>query len=783
MSIQTKKQNIKKERIKFSELKARFISSFDEFLTMEKDWNELLAKSSSDTVFLRHEWFRCWWKAFGGDNRLFIIIVESGKQLTGIAPFMLVEEIQRGICLKKIKFIANDNSPRCDLILSGDEQKNISKIFELLKANQDLWDVIVLEEISEESRTIEFLIEYFKNCDYKYVIKSGKKAPFIRIDQSWDEFYSKKSAKFRKVMRNKINRVSRLGCIKLEKIMDIRQDESVLEKISDISRNSWKANCGGELGRSQENKGFFQDITLIASQNGWLNIWLLSITKDKSIAYEYHLKYKNKTYALRADFDEKFKDYNPGSVLEKNVIEQSFNDKLTEYDFCGDAYDYKMRWTEQVHGQMAFEIFSRGKRANKLYWLEYQLLPVLRKIGVNKMKNNLKNAKKAIRFFKQIYSELIKATIRQVNFYTCAPKKGVWFLTFRCTSRCGTCTVWKRPKNDKPELTLEEWKRIADKLISRGMESVEIFGGDVLLRKDILFELIKYLKQKHLTVYMPTNCNLLDEETAAKLVESGADKLYLSTDGVGNEHDIVRGVDGTFNRVSHALHYLKQARGAKKYPRLVCNTTVSKFNIDFLEDIAGFAVSAGYDELHYEYVGEMTEEQISNSCIDGLRPTPYYVRQEETVLLNKQKAKELKQTLNNIKNKFRIKIPIKTINIEMLSEDDLIKGSVPVKKCYVERNEVSIDPYGNVIICPFINNYVLGNLKREDFKNIWNNKKHKRFRELQNNGRIEICKHCILSAQRSHTFFGRMKRIWRKNILDGIKNFRAHEKLVANNKS
>ncbi len=100
----------------------------------------------------------------------------------------------------------------------------------------------------------------------------------------------------------------------------------------------------------------------------------------------------------------------------------------------------------------------------------------------------------------------------------------------------------------------------------------------------------------------------------------------------------------------------------------------------------------------------------------------------------------------------------------MLSEQDLYRGTVPVSKCYMERSEVTVDPGGNISICPFINNYVLGNMLETPFEHIWNNDKHKMFRKYQNSGAIEMCRHCIIGVQRSPSMMDSFKRIYLTRI-------------------
>jgi MoaA/NifB/PqqE/SkfB family radical SAM enzyme len=186
--------------------------------------------------------------------------------------------------------------------------------------------------------------------------------------------------------------------------------------------------------------------------------------------------------------------------------------------------------------------------------------------------------------FRTIGRELKVSVQRELNFYQMKPIVGTLILTYHCTSRCKTCTIWQRSSAGPKELGLEEWKGIVTQLSNNNIKVVEIFGGDVFLRKDLLMPLIRFMKEKGLTIHLPTNGNLLTQDIARGLVDNGVDVIYLSIDGVGPVQDKIRGVMGTYDRVTRAFNFLDQARNGKGKPRLICNTTVSNLNIDSLEE-------------------------------------------------------------------------------------------------------------------------------------------------------------------------------------------------------
>lgn len=376
------------------------------------------------------------------------------------------------------------------------------------------------------------------------------------------------------------------------------------------------------------------------------------------------------------------------------------------------------------------------------------------------------NLKSVIKGVRVVSKDIVRAVLREVDFYCARPVTSTLFITYRCNSRCKTCTLWRRPQEEeeKKEIGVTEWLKIIDRLAGAGVKTTEIFGGNVLLRKDLLIQVLRHLDRLGFTVHLPTNQIGLDDDICKAIVEF-VDYVYLSCDGVYTHQDMIRGRSGAAQRIDYAIEKLRRLRGDRCTPALICNTTVSRYNIDILDQIAGYALAKGFDEIHYEYVGEMTEDVIERSAINGLRPTPYYVRQEESVLVDAGGARFLKEKLRSMKKSFAGSgLKITTINIDVLSEENLYKGTIPHRKCYVERNEVTVDPYGNIVICPFINNYVMGNLIDEDLFRIWNNDRHRHFRALQNNMELEMCKHCILGVQRNPSFSDAIRRIYYKRL-------------------
>lgn len=360
-------------------MKAEAVTKFEDFLRLEDVWNNLLEKSQNDIVFLRHEWFRCWWEAFGKNKNLFIVLLKNEEsEIIGIAPLMISNDKFRGLPVRKLSFIADDNAAHNDFISADKKEEILKRIFQHLNENKSLWDVAILDRILKESDTYVILSNILAYNGFFFNIKGQHSSPFISIASDWDNYFSEKSNKIRKTLRNEINRVNRLGKIVIEEITDSITRDNVLAEITNISARSWKGKRKSDIAKSNENQLFFSTLSKIASEKRWLSIWLLR-ENDKPIAMEYHLKYKNRVFALRGDFDEEYSYFSPGSVLDYNIVRHMFQSRVSEYDMCGGVYEYKMRWTSTAREHRLFYIFHNNFYSYTLHTLENKFITFLKK--------------------------------------------------------------------------------------------------------------------------------------------------------------------------------------------------------------------------------------------------------------------------------------------------------------------------------------------------------------------------------------------------------------------
>jgi MoaA/NifB/PqqE/SkfB family radical SAM enzyme len=193
-------------------------------------------------------------------------------------------------------------------------------------------------------------------------------------------------------------------------------------------------------------------------------------------------------------------------------------------------------------------------------------------------------------------------------------------VSYRCNSRCKACNVWQRPNDD---FTIEEYDKT---FASIGHDAYwfTFSGGEPTLRKD-LPEMVEaaYRHCRPGIINIPTN-GIQDKIIPGRIervlqAAPGSDVIVnLSLDGVGEKHDLVRGVKGNFERAMRTYAGLKALKGRYKNFTLGVHTVISNFNVDEFENIYAFV----RDELKPDqFISEIAEERVELDTV-GMGITP-----------------------------------------------------------------------------------------------------------------------------------------------------------------
>ncbi len=284
-------------------------------------------------------------------------------------------------------------------------------------------------------------------------------------------------------------------------------------------------------------------------------------------------------------------------------------------------------------------------------------------------------------------------------------------VSYRCNSRCKTCNVWQRPNDD---FTIEEYEKTFES-IGRDAYWFTFSGGEPTLRKD-LPEMVAaaYRHCRPGIINIPTN-GIQDKiipgriEKVLQAAPTSEVIINLSLDGVGEKHDIVRGVKGNFERAMRTYAGLKALKGRYKNFTLGVHTVISNFNVDEFENIYAFV----RDELKPDsFISEIAEERVELDTV-GMGITPPIQKYQPVIERLQEGIRKAEfNGVSRITQAFRDRYY------------DIVKKTLVEKRqvipCLAGVASAQIAPNGDVWAC-CIRAESVGNLREHnyDFRSVW----------------------------------------------------------------
>lgn len=327
----------------------------EDFEKIREEWDNLLEKSDSQSVFLTWEWLYHWWMHFKADKELFVLVVRDKRsnEMLGIAPFCIQRKMMlHFIPLRKIKFLGTEvvASDFLDFIMyPGLETKILGAIYEYLNKNNHLWDIVEVTDIEENSNSLNFFKKSV-NGKYKIVESNAQKCPYISLPNSYDLLSQSLSRNMRENLRRRTKRIEN----KDRMHFSIFRDEAIKESLDklfilhNIRFKSKKRNNASESAFSGTKiKHFHYDVASNFQKSNWLKFYFLNLDRE-AIACLYAFKYKKNFFYYQSGLSPDWSDWGLGTALFGYAIKDSINDSLKEFHYLRGNEAYKSRWTKKA---------------------------------------------------------------------------------------------------------------------------------------------------------------------------------------------------------------------------------------------------------------------------------------------------------------------------------------------------------------------------------------------------------------------------------------------------
>ena len=313
---------------------------------------------------------------------------------------------------------------------------------------------------------------------------------------------------------------------------------------------------------------------------------------------------------------------------------------------------------------------------------------------------SLGNMKNTMWDFTQVTGQSVDATTKDyfLNEDKVTPRlKSIQFeLTSRCNERCIHCYIPNGKKDLGHDMTYEQVCNVVNQFVDMGGLHITLSGGEVFLHKDLI-HILQYCRKKDMEICILSNLMALQDWQINILKEVNLSYIQVSLYSMNPEvHDAITTIKGSQVKTKIAIEKLIAANVP-----LQISCPLMKANKDSYNEVLAYAQS-----LHIKAFSDYIMMAESDFNTENLK-NRLSIQQTEKVIRNiiefdKDYSRWIERQHSVLEN----------LDINEYSKQPL---------CGVGINSLCIAENGDVYPCPGWQSLIVGNVFKQDLKDIWEN--------------------------------------------------------------
>ena len=338
-----------------------------EFRGLQSQWNALLQKISSASIYLTWEWAFACWKVFGVNCELFLVAAYDADLLIGLAPFWISRRHgERLFSYKALEYI-----PGCQPLLGADHldiivaQENGPAILgPMLRAvTAGAWDVLRWESMPASSPSVGVLRATLEQARISGGRGLTSICPYISLPGSWEDYLREQcSPKFRRTIRHAVRRLGTEHSAALIRADSPEEYSLGLKQLEKLHEERWGT---ASLFHQEGFRNFHEDVARAFSLKGWLRVYILRVD-GRDVAVNYGYRYGSTFYGYQTGWTKNMESLSVGTVLLAKVIQQELEQGATEIDLARGAEAYKFHWTSSAREEAQLSAYRPNWRGRVL---------------------------------------------------------------------------------------------------------------------------------------------------------------------------------------------------------------------------------------------------------------------------------------------------------------------------------------------------------------------------------------------------------------------------------
>lgn len=353
-------------------MQTSIISTTDEFFALEGRWNKLVENSRNCSVFQTFAWQSTWWRFFGQQQRLRLIVAEDKGDLVGILPLYIEHrtDLLPAVGLRRLRLIGygGDTTPDDLGVMLADEHQEaaISALMATLHTIKADWDIALFEDLDPASPLIPLAQAEMGD---KVDLDNGVNISYAELPGSWDGFLATCSQRRRWKLRRGRTKLAehapyRFFLVKTEDELDAYYPELVR-----LHRDRWRNQPDTGGFSTSAYVDFHRAVMAEMLKQDCLRLMFLINEDGTAIAANYCYRWRSAFYGFQMGFALDHQHLRVGEVLMGHAIEQAIDEGMAIFDMLRGDHDYKQWLTNGYRQRLSLSVHRPTMRM-----ISYRLL-------------------------------------------------------------------------------------------------------------------------------------------------------------------------------------------------------------------------------------------------------------------------------------------------------------------------------------------------------------------------------------------------------------------------
>ena len=344
-------------------LTTRVLGAWPEVSRLADKWDDMLAASRADSVYLSWAWISTWQEAFGRFTRpLFVVAEDESGRLLGAAPLYHTSMRLAGLAPYRALRVCGDyrsgaEYPDWPARAERDEEIVRALAAALVKAGG--WDCLWMPRVSGWSGARDRLVA---GCRAAGLRVHERKKPFsaFELPASFDAYLASLSGNARSMVKRRRKKSVESGAA-FEALTLAADRGPYVEALFALNDQRWtETGLAGSFRRKPAEAQFFRLFSEAALSRGWLRMYAARV-QGAFVAIQAGYVYGRVYHQFQEGFDPQA-EAGLGNALRAYAIEQLIAEGAREYDFLGGFTEHKRRWLAQE--RVGHDLFI-GRRSAK----------------------------------------------------------------------------------------------------------------------------------------------------------------------------------------------------------------------------------------------------------------------------------------------------------------------------------------------------------------------------------------------------------------------------------